>query len=183
MPCVRQVDRYLSWRRISVRGLGDISLSLFLAPPPTSEGMIWGVGSVFLLSTATDEILGAKKWGAGPAALALTMHGPWTFGVQVNHVWSFVGDSDRSDISNSLLQSFIAYTWPNAWNVSLQSESTYNWKTEKWSVPVNATVGKLVRWGKLPVKWRAGVGYWLESPETGAEGIRFQLQANFVLPK
>jgi hypothetical protein len=50
-------------------------------------------------------------------------------------------------------------------------------------VPLNAAISKLVRWGKLPVSLQAGVGYWVESPETGSEGFRFRLQANFVLPK
>jgi hypothetical protein len=48
----------------------------------------------------------------------------------------------------------------------VQSESTYNWQMEKLSVPINAAVNKLVRWGKLPVGLQAGVGYWAESPET-----------------
>ena len=164
-------------------GLGDASLSLFLSPKKPTSGMIWGAGPIFLLPTATDSLLGAKKWGAGPTAVALTMRGPWTMGALGNHVWSFAGDSDRPDISNTFLQPFVAYTWPSAWTVSLQTESTYNWKIEKWSVPINAAVSKLVRLGKLPVSLQAGVGYWLESPETGPEGFRFRLQANFVLPK
>jgi len=164
-------------------GLGDTSLSLFLSPKKPTSGMIWGAGPIFLLPTATDSLLGAKKWGAGPTAVALTMRGPWTMGALGNHVWSFAGDSDRPDISNTFLQPFVAYTWPSAWTVSLQTESTYNWKIEKWSVPINAAVSKLVRLGKLPVSLQAGVGYWLESPETGPGGFRFRLQANFVLPK
>lgn len=165
-------------------GLGDINLSLFFSPKkPTSGGLIWGIGPVLLFPTATDSLLGARKWGAGPTAVALTMRGPWTLGILANHVWSYTGDSDRQDISNTFLQPFAAYTWPSAWTVSVQSESTYNWKTDKWSVPVNVAVSKLVRLGKLPVSLQAGVGYWLESPDSGPEGFRFRLQANFVLPK
>ena len=165
-------------------GLGDINLSLFFSPQePASGGLLWGAGPVLLFPTATEKMLGAKKWGAGPAAVALTMRGPWTVGMLANHVWSYAGDSDRPDISNTFLQPFAAYTWPSAWTVSVQSESIYNWKTEKWSVPVNAAVSKLVRWGKLPVSLQAGVGYWVESPDAGPEGFRFRLQANFVLPK
>ena len=165
-------------------GLGDLNLSLFFSPKePASGGLLWGAGPVLLFPTATEKLLGAKKWGAGPAAVALTMRGPWTVGMLANHVWSYAGDSDRPDISNTFLQPFAAYTWPSAWTVSVQSESTYNWKTEKWSVPVNAAVSKLVRWGKLPVSLQAGVGYWVESPDAGPEGFRFRLQANFVLPK
>ena len=49
-------------------GLGDITESMYFSPKkPTSGGVTWGVGPVLLLPTATDDLLGAKKWGAGPA--------------------------------------------------------------------------------------------------------------------
>lgn len=165
-------------------GLGDISLSLWASPKqPTSGGLIWGVGPILLFPSATDSLLGADKWGAGPTGVAVKMSGAWTLGALVNHVWSFAGDEDRSDINNSFIQPFVAYTWPNAWTVSFQSETTYNWELEEWSVPVNFAASKLVRLGKLPVSLQAGIGYWLESSETGPEGVRLRLQANFVLPK
>jgi hypothetical protein len=165
-------------------GLGDINLSLFFSPKkPTSGGITWGIGPVLLLPTATDSLLGAKKWGAGPAAVALTTRGPWTVGTLANHIWSYAGDSDRQDISSTFLQPFVAYTWPSAWTISVQSESNYNWKTENWSVPINVGVSKLVKLGKLPVSLQAGVGYWAESPESGPEGFRFRFQVTFVLPK
>ena len=182
MPVIYQDDIFPG--EGSQFGLGDINLSLFFSPKkPTSGGLLWGVGPVLLFPTATDSLLGAKKWGAGPTVVALTVRGPWTVGILANHIWSYTGDSDRQDISNTFLQPFAAYTWPSAWTVSVQSESSYNWKTEKRSVPVNMAVSKLVKWGKLPVSLQAGVGYWAESPETGPEGFRFRLQANFVLPK
>jgi len=165
-------------------GLGDINLSLFFSPKkPTSNGVTWGVGPVLLFPTATDSLLGAKKWGAGPTLVALTIRGPWTIGMLANHIWSYAGDSDRQDISNTFIQPFAAYTTTTAWTYSVQSETTYNWETEKWSIPVNLAISKLVRWGKLPVSLQAGVGYWLESPDAGPKGWRFRLQANFVLPK
>ena len=165
-------------------GLGDINMSLFFSPKePTSGGLIWGAGPVLLFPTATESLLGGKKWGAGPALVALTMRGQWTLGLLANHLWSYAGDSDRPDISNTFVQPFAAYTTPSAWTFSVQSETTYNWEIEKWSVPINVAVSKLVWWGKLPVSLQVGVGYWLESPEVAAEGWRFRLQANFVLPK
>jgi hypothetical protein len=165
-------------------GLGDINLSLFFSPKkPAFGGLLWGAGPVLLFPTATESLLGSKKWGAGPAAVVLALRGSWTVGALANHVWSYAGDSDRSDISNTFLQPFVAYTWPSAWTASVQSESTYNWKTENWSVPVNVAVSKLVKWSRLPVSLQAGVGYWAESPDEGPEGFRFRLQATFVLPK
>lgn len=162
-------------------GLGDTTLSMFVGPK--SKKVMWGLGPVLYFPTATDKLLGAEKWGAGPTGVVVAMLGPWTVGGLVNHVWSFAGKNSRDDISNTFLQPFAAYTWPNAWTVSLQSESTYNWKSEQWAVPVTGAVAKLVRFGKLPVSLQAGVGYWLESPDNGPEGVRFRLQANFVLPR
>ena len=51
-------------------------------------------------------------------------------------------------------------TWPSAWTLSFQSETSYNWETEKWTVPVNVAVAKLTTFGRLPVSLQAGVGYW-----------------------
>jgi hypothetical protein len=165
-------------------GLGDINMSLFFSPKlPTAGGWLWGVGPVLLFPTATEPLLGGDKWGAGPGLVFLTMQGPWTIGMLANHIWSYAGDSDRQDINNTFVQPFVAFTTPGAWTYSVQSETTYNWETEKWSVPVNVGVARLVRWGKLPVSLQASVGYWFESPDSGPEGFRFRFQANFVLPK
>ena len=182
MPVIYQEDIFVNSG--SQFGLGDINMSVFFSPKkPTSSGLIWGVGPVALFPTATESELGGKKWGAGPSAVVLTMKGGWTMGALANHIWSFAGDSDRQDINNTFFQPFLVYTWPNAWGVSVQSETNYNWETEKWSVPINLAVSKLIRIGKLPVSLVAGAGYWAESPDGGPEDVRFRLQANFVLPK
>lgn len=168
----------------SQSGLGDITEQLFFSPKkPTAGGIIWGVGAVLIFPTASDSKLGTEKWSLGPAGVAITMRGPWTLGALGNHAWSVAGDSDRADISNTFLQPFAAYTWPSAWTAAIQSESNYNWKSKKWSIPVNVAISKLVFLGKLPVSLQAGVGYWMESPDTGPEGVRYRLQANIVLPK
>ena len=182
IPLVYQDDVFPG--RGSQSGLGDINMSLFFSPrKPTEGGITWGVGPVFLFPSATDSLLGGKKWAAGPGVVALTIRGNWTVGGLANHVWSFAGDNDRSDISNTFLQPFVAYTWPNAWTVSAQSEASYNWETRDWSIPFNVAVSKLVFLGRLPVSLQAGVGYWMESPNAGAEGLRYRLQANIVLPR
>ena len=164
--------------------MGDINATFFFSPKrPSEHGVTWGVGPVLLLPTATDALLGGKKWGAGPAAVGLVMRGPWTAGVLANHVWSFAGDDDRPDINNTFVQPFVAHTWPSAWTASVQTESSYNWETKQWSVPVNAAVSRLVMFGRLPVSLQGGVGYWAEAPDNGPEGLRFRLQANIVLPR
>jgi hypothetical protein len=165
-------------------GLGDISTSLFLSPSTVTEsGFTWGVGPVFLLPTATDDLLGGEKWGAGPTAVGLVQQGPWTVGALGNHIWSFAGDDDRSEINRSFIQPFAAYTTESAWTFSLQSESAYDWDAEEWSIPVNVSASKLLLLGGLPVSLQGGVGYWATSPDNGPEGFRARFQFTVLLPK
>lgn len=118
-------------------GLGDIVASQFFSPKmPTAAGWIWGVGPVELLPSATDEMLGGKKWGLGPTGVALKQVGPWTVGMLANHIWSVAGDDERADINATFLQPFVAYITKTKTTLSLQTESTYDWENETWSVPV-----------------------------------------------
>ncbi|MBB4290751.1 hypothetical protein GGE16_002791 [Rhizobium leguminosarum] len=165
-------------------GLGDTLQSFFLSPSkPTESGIVWGAGPVFLLPTATDELLGSGKWGAGPTAVVLKQDGPWTYGMLSNHIWSFAGQSDRRDVSSTFLQPFISYTTKDAWTFSLNTESTYDWETNNWSVPINFTVAKLITIDKQPISLTAGIRYWADAPENGPEGIGFRVALTFLFPK
>jgi hypothetical protein len=100
-----------------------------------------------------------------------------------NHIWSFAGDDDRSDISSTFLQPFVSYTTKDAWTFSLNTESSYNWEAEEWSFPLNLTASKLVVIEKQPISLTAGVRYWAESPENGPDGFGFRTGIAFLFPK
>lgn len=164
-------------------GLGDVTQSMFFSPKaPTSGGVIWGVGPVFLVPTATDDLLGAGKWGVGPTGVVLKQSGPWTVGMLANQVWSVAGSDSRSNVSASFMQPFLAYTTPTAWTYGLNTESTYNWNADQWSVPFNLTIAKLVKIGKLPVSLQGGLRYWAESPDSGPDGVGFRFAITFLFP-
>ncbi len=165
-------------------GLGDTTQSFFFSPKkPTAGGIIWGVGPAFLLPTATDDLLGGEKWGAGPTGVILKQSGPWTYGALANHIWSFAGDDDRSDINATFLQPFVSYTTKDAWTFTLNTESTYDWESKEWSVPINFNISKLVKVGKQPISLGAGVRYWAESPDNGPDGWGARLVVTFLFPK
>ena len=84
-------------------GVGDLNPTLFLSPAKPGA-LIWGVGPTFTVPTATDTALGSGKWSMGPAAVVLTMQGPWVVGALANQQWSFAGDSDRRSVSQMLIQ-------------------------------------------------------------------------------
>ncbi|WDZ78804.1 transporter [Ensifer adhaerens] len=165
-------------------GLGDTLQSFFFSPKePTAGGLIWGAGPVFLLPTATDDLLGGEKWGLGPTAVLLKQEGHWTYGVLANHVWSVAGNDDRDDVSSTFLQPFLSYTTPDAWTFTLNTESTYDWKHDDWSVPINFTVAKLTKFGEQPVSLQLGARYWATAPENGPEGFGVRAAVVLLFPK
>ena len=157
-------------------GLGDTVQSLFFSPKAlTASGWTWGLGPVFLLPTATDELLGGEKWGAGPTGVALrqTSSG-WTYGVLFNHIWSFAGDGNRNDISTTFLQPFLAKALGQGRTLSFNVESTYDWEGEQWTVPLNIAYSKVSRIGRQMVSYAGGVRYYIEASDNGPEwGVRF----------
>ena len=67
LPIAYQNDIAGSVRR-SVRSRGHDAEPVLLARQARSGGIIWGVGPVFLLPTATDDLLGGDRWGAARPA-------------------------------------------------------------------------------------------------------------------
>jgi len=80
------------------------------------------------------------------------------------------------------MQPFVSYTTPNAWTFSLNTETGYNWTTDEWSVPINASVSKLTVLGKQPVSLFAGLRYWAVSPDTAPEGFGARFGITFLFP-
>jgi hypothetical protein len=166
-------------------GLGDIVQSFFFSPKePTKSGWIVGVGPVFLYPSATDDRLGSGKWGAGPTIVLLKQDGGWTYGVLANHLWSFAGDDDRTDVNATFVQPFVSYTTKSKTTFGLNAEATYDWNESQWLVPVNATVSQLTRIGKLPMSFTIGGRYYAEGPSGAPEwGLRFVITPLFPKSK
>lgn len=167
----------------SESGLGDITQSFFFSPKaPTAGGWIWGVGPALLYPSASNDKLGSEKWGAGPTAVLLKQENGWSYGALANHIASFAGSNDRANISATFIQPFLAYTTPKAMTVSINMESTYDWKGRQWTVPLNLTVSQLMKFGRLPVSLAVGARSYVERPAGGPDwGLSFT--ATFILPK
>ncbi len=166
-------------------GLGDTLQSLFMSPrAPGPSGIVWGVGPVALLPTATDDLLGNGRWGVGPTAVVLRQSGPWTIGALANHLWSVSGGirSGTGNVSSTFIEPFIAYTTHDAWTFTLNSESTYDWANNKLTVPINATVAKLVNIGEQRINLFVGARYYAFSPEAGPKGFGLRAGATLLFP-
>lgn len=165
----------------SQTGLGDTVQSFFFSPKePMSGGLIWGVGPVLQLPTATDDLLGEEQWGVGPTAVLLTQKNGWTAGLLANHIWSVAGDDARSDVDRTFLQPFLTYTTATHTTLGINTESSYDWEREQWSVPLNLFVQQMVKIGDLPLALQLGGRYHAEGPDGGPEwGLRFAVTLLF----
>ncbi len=163
-------------------GLGDITQSFFFSPKEPTAGWIWGAGPVFLIPSATDDSLGSEKFGIGPTVVVLKQEHGFTYGALANHIWSVAGEDDRADVNATFMQPFLSYTTADAWTFTVNTESTYDWESSDWSVPINGIVFKLVRIGGQPIQFFAGVRYWAESPDNGPEGFGFRCGFTLLFP-
>jgi hypothetical protein len=154
---------------IPASGISDITTSFFISP--AKSGIIWGAGPVVVLPSTSQPTLGTGKWSAGPTIVVLKQAGPWTVGALWNQVWSFSGDSGRSDVNQMFIQPFLACQATRTITLTIQSETTANWKAEDrddtWTVPVNFLVSKLSSFGQFPASYQIGFGAFPAHPNIG----------------
>ncbi len=185
-------------------GLGDIVQSFFFSPAKPTNGVIWGVGPVFLYPTATRDEISANQFGAGPSIVALTQSNGYTVGILANQIWgigapganglgggSILGDDGSTivvppgrspRINATYLQPFASYTFPTRTTVTMNAESTYNWTNNTWTVPITAGVSQLLKVGDQPISIGISGKYYAVRPEGApAWGARFTL--TFLFPK
>jgi len=163
-------------------GLADTVTTVFFSPSKAGR-VIWGVGPVLLLPTATNNSLGTEKFGLGPSAVALTQPGKWTLGMLFNHIWSTSGANDRPDVNQTYLQPFANYNLGKGLAVGVSMEASGNWKKDEvWTAPLLFSVSKVTLLGKQPVQIAVAAGPTVVSP-TGGPSWRFRLSMTFLFPR
>jgi hypothetical protein len=165
-------------------GLGNITYQAFFSPAAPGK-TIWGVGPVFELPTNSDEEFGTDTWSAGPGFVVLAMPGNWVVGGLAYNVWSFAEDGGEPDINKLVAQYFLNYNFANGWYASSTPTLTADWEADsddRWTIPLGGGVGRLVRFGKAPVDFKAQVFYNIEAPKNVGDWS-FQFQVKLLFPK
>lgn len=132
-------------------GLSDATISAFFSPVSSKNGWIWGAGPAFLVPIGTNDLLSTRKWGIGPTVLVLRQVNGLTYGFLANQLWSFAGDKNRSDVNQMFLQPFFAKNWKSGGGISINSELTFNWKTNTTMGFLNPLVTGVTKLGKQAV--------------------------------
>jgi len=179
---VRPVLPFISASKVygpgCVSGLGDLEIESFLSPvKPGPFGIIWGLGPTSIMPTATQQKLGGDVMTLGPSGVALWQHNGWTIGSLITQNWRVAGPSDYNA---SYFQPFISHTFKTATTLALDSESTYDWLDEQWTISFNSTLSQVFKVGKIPVQVGLALQYYAESPVPGQQwGMRVNITPMF----
>lgn len=172
------MDKSTDW------GVGDITQSFFFTPTPKSpDDLIIGFGPVIYLPTASEKLFGPDQYALGPTAVIAKQSHGWTFGALANHLWAVEKNDGAEGINSTFLQPFVNYTTPASVTYSINTESTYDWNTDDYTIPVNLTATKIVKIDKQLISIGGGFRYWIHDTDSSAKDFGVRLIASFIFPK
>jgi hypothetical protein len=167
------------------RGLGDIQQQVFFSPAKAGA-FIWGIGPVFQVPTATNDLVRTGDWAAGPAAVIVKNAGPFVLGGLATQVWTFSGDEIGPNANQLAIQPFINYNLSQGWALGFGPLMTANWSApsgEEWTVPLGLGISKVTLIGKQPVSLGVQYQNLVEAPTgTGRNLMRFSVSYLYPNP-
>jgi hypothetical protein len=181
IPIVSQ--RNITGEATSQNGLSDAVVSAWFSPSQPKNGVIWGIGPVFLLPIATNDLLGTEKLGIGPTALILKQASGWTVGGLINQIWSVAGDAARSNVSQMFVQPFMSYNWKSGAGLGLNAEINQNWISSTTSVFINPTISAVTKLGTQITSLAIGPRIQLAGPSGSKADFGVRAAVTFVFPK
>lgn len=181
LPVITQHD--ITGEGTHQSGLADALVSGWISNAKVKNGFVWGLGAAFLVPTATDDLLGTKKFGIGPTAIALKQTKGWTFGALVNQIWSVAGDENRSAVNQMYLQPFITHNWKSGAGLTVNSETTLNWEAGTTNSYINIMAGGLTKFGNQLVQLQVGPRIQVAAPEGSKSPFGVRAAIIFVFPK
>jgi hypothetical protein len=154
-------------------GIGDIVAQLYFTPAKPGA-LIWGVGPVFSLPTATNDLVNTGAWAMGPGGVALKMSGPWVFGGLMNVIWTFADQpAGEGDVETNMLtiQPFINYNFGKGWALSTAPLMTDNLDApsgQAWTVQLGAGITRTTTFNGRPMN--VGIQFYgnVEHPDAAA---------------
>ena len=147
-----------------VSAMGDIGFDITYGVTEKS-GLLWALGMVGTLPTATDSDVAGEQLRLGPEVLLAKFYKWGLLGLFPSHQWNIAGWDDSS-FSTSQLQLFLKFLPGGGWSVGTGPIINYDWETESWTIPLNLGVSKTVMFGSLPVKLEWEGNYYVDQPDT-----------------
>jgi len=159
---------------------------LELFSPANSGHWLLGAGPTFIFPTAGSVYTGQGKFQVGPALVVAYMTDKFIVGAFPQQWWSYAGDPNRANTSQINIQPIANLFFDGGWNVGYSGNITANWEApgnNRWTVPIGIGAGKVVKFGRLPVKISLAGQYMVTQPDPVGQKWNVQIQLTPVLPK
>jgi hypothetical protein len=166
-------------------GLGDLTL-LELLSPANSGNWVFGAGPTAIFPTATSHFTGQGKWQLGPSVVVGYLTKEFFIGVFPQQWWSIGGEHGRPDTNQMNLQPIATIFFGEGWSFGYSGNILADWTApspDVWTVPIGLGLGKVVKFGRLPVKIQLAVQYMPVHPRISGQEWNVQVQITPVIPK
>jgi hypothetical protein len=166
-------------------GLGDLTL-LELLSPANSGNWVLGAGPTAIFPTATSGFTGQGKWQLGPSVVVGYLTKQYFIGVFPQQWWSIGGEHGRPDTNQMNLQPIATIFFGEGWSFGYSGNILADWTApppDVWTVPIGLGLGKVVKFGRLPVKIQLAVQYMPVHPRISGQEWNVQVQITPVIPK
>jgi hypothetical protein len=143
------------------------------------DGLQLVAGIQGTIPTNTD--VSGGQWRLGPEFVAFKFFENKSFlGAFPSHQWDVGGDD--YDYSTTGLELFGGFILDDGWLVFTDSKWSYDWETDQATLPINLTVSKVVKFGKVPFKLQAAVDYYADSNDAFGQDWAFSINIAPVVP-
>ena len=124
-------------------GLGDLNLFDIFLLKKTEGGIELGAGPLITAPTASKDELGAGKWQAGLAGVAIHPSPGGLLGGLLQWQHSFAGDSDRATVNTLTLQPLWIHNLREGWYVRSTGIWTFDLAGSNYYIPIGFGAGKI----------------------------------------
>jgi hypothetical protein len=162
--------------------LGDIGFDVAYGVTEKT-GLLWALGMAGTLPTASDHAVAGKQLRLGPEVLLAKSEKWGIWGVFPNHQWNVAGWGENTPSYSTTTVQPIFVTLPGGgWKIGSEPIMSYDWRTSKWTAPVQLLVGKTIKIGDTPVGIDFEVNYYFSQPDAFGPKWMFAVNITPVVP-
>jgi hypothetical protein len=165
-------------------GIGDIQEQLYFTPAVPGK-IVWGVGPMLSLPTATLPAAETGSWAIGPGAVVVKNAGPWVLGGLIQQFWTFADNGGDPEINLFVVQPFVNYNFGGGWALAFAPLMTANWNAspgDEWTVPLGVGISRTTVFNRRPMSLSAQYYYNVERPD-GAASQQLRFLVSFLYPR
>jgi hypothetical protein len=165
-------------------GLGDFSIFDSIKLTPEGAKTDLAIGPLLSIPTATNSALGAGKWQAGVAGVAIhPLPGGSLLGMLLTWQRSFAGDQDRQDTNLSSMQPIVTASIGGGYYVKSTAVMVFDFKTDRYLIPAGLGFGKVFRMGTAIVNASIEPQFTVYHKGSGQPTIQFFASLGFQWAK